>query len=533
MSGDLLDKKASITDLLTIDRGKSSTLHVKSAKSKKSLKHRMSAAHTITPSLMSKEEVKRVIERRSSFSKEQKPVIEDIDINEFHCGGNNDLIEKMNKFVEEQWAKRTKGVGRIRLKRLWKRARGKELDEEQEKEMLRRQFILEHISEEQKELFLEELKEMEHEEDDNDAEANNPKFEIIPRILGANQGTCKCQILRSSDNWSTGIKSTECSILNAYLDLIQKSKHFIYIENQFFISNPGKGGIVKNQIAKALKERIFTAWEKDENFKIIVFIPLLPGFEGDVLKSDSAVLKTQIKYQQETISKGKNSLYELLKKEGIDPDDYIRFYGLRQHGMFSGVPKHEIIYIHSKLMIVDDRFVICGSANVNDRSMLGCRDSEIAVLIEDEDVIETKMGGEPFMVGRMPHYIRTEIYKGEWILSNLNIEHFGADKIDEVADPIDSKFFKIFEMRAKRNSEIYRDIFRAEPCDFQTSFKVLKKDRKEFKETPEEEIVEKYHKLSKEIKGHFVEYPLFFLKDSSLSLKLTDKEKLVPAINFV
>lgn len=39
----------------------------------------------------------------------------------------------------------------------------------------------------------------------------------------------------------------------------------------------------------------------------------------------------------------------------------------------------EILYIHSKLMIVDDRNVIIGSANINDRSLKGPRDSEIAV----------------------------------------------------------------------------------------------------------------------------------------------------------
>jgi phosphatidylserine/phosphatidylglycerophosphate/cardiolipin synthase-like enzyme len=42
----------------------------------------------------------------------------------------------------------------------------------------------------------------------------------------------------------------------------------------------------------------------------------------------------------------------------------------------------ELIYVHSKLLIADDKLVICGSANINDRSMLGKRDSEIAVVIE-------------------------------------------------------------------------------------------------------------------------------------------------------
>ena len=37
------------------------------------------------------------------------------------------------------------------------------------------------------------------------------------------------------------------------------------------------------------------------------------------------------------------------------------------------------VYTHSKLMIVDDWCLIVGSANINDRSMLGDRDSEMAV----------------------------------------------------------------------------------------------------------------------------------------------------------
>lgn len=36
-------------------------------------------------------------------------------------------------------------------------------------------------------------------------------------------------------------------------------------------------------------------------------------------------------------------------------------------------------------MIVDDRFMIIGSANINDRSLLGSRDSELAIVVEDPD----------------------------------------------------------------------------------------------------------------------------------------------------
>lgn len=56
--------------------------------------------------------------------------------------------------------------------------------------------------------------------------------------------------------------------------------------------------------------------------------------------------------------------------------DYLQVFSLRAHALLEGKnPVTEILYIHSKLMIVDDEKVILGSANINDRSLLGKRDS--------------------------------------------------------------------------------------------------------------------------------------------------------------
>lgn len=71
-------------------------------------------------------------------------------------------------------------------------------------------------------------------------------------------------------------------------------------------------------------------------------------------------------------------------KEGLtrkEIDRYIYFFGLRKGGVLNQIPVTEIIYVHSKLMIVDDKRTIVGSANINDRSLLGNRDSEIAICI--------------------------------------------------------------------------------------------------------------------------------------------------------
>ena len=71
----------------------------------------------------------------------------------------------------------------------------------------------------------------------------------------------------------------------------------------------------------------------------------------------------------------------------------------------------EIIYVHSKLMIVDDKYVICGSANINDRSLLGKRDSEIAAVIKDEDMIDSFLDDKPVKVGRYAYSLRKKIFE--------------------------------------------------------------------------------------------------------------------------
>ena len=39
----------------------------------------------------------------------------------------------------------------------------------------------------------------------------------------------------------------------------------------------------------------------------------------------------------------------------------------------------QMIYVHSKMIIIDDAYIIVGSANINERSMSGTRDTEMAV----------------------------------------------------------------------------------------------------------------------------------------------------------
>ena len=139
---------------------------------------------------MAKEQIEKQIKpRRSSVTYKQDVMLEDVDIDEFHCGGDNVLLDQMKDYVNKEYAKRLKGIGRLKFKKFWKKVRGKDFNEEKEKEHLREKFILEHLSSEQKKLFSQELLEAKLDEEDADAEENNPKFEIIPRLAAGSKGT--------------------------------------------------------------------------------------------------------------------------------------------------------------------------------------------------------------------------------------------------------------------------------------------------------------------------------------------------------
>lgn len=69
-----------------------------------------------------------------------------------------------------------------------------------------------------------------------------------------------------------------------------------------------------------------------------------------------------------------------LHVSGVDPHSYVSVCGLRKHGILGNMPVTELIYVHSKLMIVDDVKCIIGSANLNDRSLSG---QTVAIIIWD------------------------------------------------------------------------------------------------------------------------------------------------------
>ena len=140
-----------------------------------------------------------------------------------------------------------------------------------------------------------------------------------------------CQIVRSCTKWSHGIP-TEHSVANAYISVIENSRHFVYIENQFFITAcTDAQKPVKNKIGAAIVDRILRAARAGEKYKIIVLIPAIPGFAGDLKDDASLGTRAIMEFQYNSINRGGHSIMEMIAKEGYDPTEYIRFYNLRNY----------------------------------------------------------------------------------------------------------------------------------------------------------------------------------------------------------
>lgn len=257
-------------------------------------------------------------------------------------------------------------------------------------------------------------------------------------------GTCEVQILRSAGPWSIGFREkTEHSIMNAYVKMIEESEHFVYIENQFFISScVTEGATITNLIGDALVERATRAFKNEEDWRAVIVIPLIPGFQNTVEQEGGTSVRLIMQYQYRSICRGESSIFGRLKAQGIEPQDYIRFYALRTWGKIGSkkLLVTEQLYIHAKCMVVDDRIAIIGSANINERSMLGNRDSECAAVVRDTDMVESRMNGVPYKVGRFPHTLRMRLMR----------EHLGLD-VDEIME--DAQIVETKKQKEKAREE--------------------------------------------------------------------------------
>ncbi|KIH89408.1 phospholipase D [Sporothrix brasiliensis 5110] len=411
-----------------------------------------------------------------------------------------------------------------------------------------------------------------------------------PAFGSGDLGGVHIQLTRSCCQWSAGHK-IEHSIANAYISAILNAEHFVYIENQFFITATSDDQHpVSNKIGRAIVQRIVRAHEQGDKFGMVVCIPAVPGFAGDLHADGALGTRAIMEYQYNSINRGKNSIYGALIAAGVsDPAHYLRFYNLRNYDRINTTPLmgraekasgvayedarrefddavesgydgysreggkvhselgdsyrryqagaaditrdqpdllktadtvsasymdggpdltkrgwmgegapgltgdggdaelaafvSEELYIHTKVLIADDRLVICGSANLNDRSQLGSHDSEIAVVIEDpEHPVHTTMGGNPYVVGAFPASLRRHLFRKHigllpdqrWDQPTQNFSPITvapnaydwdspADRL--VSDPLSANFTRLWQTTAATNTAVFDDVFHCVPSD--------------------------------------------------------------------
>jgi phosphatidylserine/phosphatidylglycerophosphate/cardiolipin synthase-like enzyme len=91
----------------------------------------------------------------------------------------------------------------------------------------------------------------------------------------------------------------------------------------------------------------------------------------------------------------------------------------------SSDPGHKEIYVHSKLIIIDDRYVAIGSANVDARSLH--IETELTLGIVDGETEPSKLGGTPSTVCKFAKELREKLWT----------EHLGVD-LSQSPDPIEA-----------------------------------------------------------------------------------------------
>ncbi|CAN1218046.1 Phospholipase D alpha 4 [Linum perenne] len=212
------------------------------------------------------------------------------------------------------------------------------------------------------------------------------------------------QVFRSIDHVSAAQmphnQKVEQSIHEAYVEAIRKADRFIYIENQYFIGgchmwDRDQGCGCRNLVPIEISLKIVQKIRQKKMFAVYIVIPMWP--EGH---PESDAVHDILHWTRETMAMMYRIIGEALQEcgEPAHPKDYLNFFCLANREMESPqefVPpysphpstqywlaqKHRrfMVYVHSKLMIVDDAYILIGSANVNQRSMDGQRDTEIAI----------------------------------------------------------------------------------------------------------------------------------------------------------
>ena len=166
-------------------------------------------------------------------------------------------------------------------------------------------------------------------------------------------GDVELQVVRTIPEGVFGaLPAGDFSVFESYRRALRSAERLVYLENQFLWSP---------EIVSILAEKLRNP--PSDDFRIVAVLPAHPNDGADVSKGAVATL--------------------------IEADDEDRRFLACTLTARTG-PLRDLVYVHAKVGIVDDRWLTIGSANLNERSMFN--DSEVNIVTLDEKVArETRL----------------------------------------------------------------------------------------------------------------------------------------------
>jgi phosphatidylserine/phosphatidylglycerophosphate/cardiolipin synthase-like enzyme len=167
---------------------------------------------------------------------------------------------------------------------------------------------------------------------------------LAPAQPPAPQGDVEVQVVRTvRDGIFKKVPRGDYSLLEAYTAALRSAERFVYLENQFLWSP---------EIAAILADKLRNPPRDD--FRIVVLLPARANDGADVSCGQVAALIEA-------------------------DDDNARFLACTLYARAANL--HDQVYVHSKIGIVDDRWLTVGSANLNSHSLFN--DTEMNVVTLD------------------------------------------------------------------------------------------------------------------------------------------------------
>ena len=193
-----------------------------------------------------------------------------------------------------------------------------------------------------------------------------------PEPQEAKGGDVELQVVRTiPERVFNSLPNGDFSVFESYVRALRSAQRFVYLENQFLWSP---------EIVAILVEKLQNP--PSDDFRIVAVLPARPNDGADVSRGAVSAL--------------------------IHADDgNERFLACTIYARTG--PLRDLVYVHAKIGIVDDRWFTIGSANLNERSMFN--DSEVNVVSLDEELaratrlrlweehLETsEVGGDPTQI---------------------------------------------------------------------------------------------------------------------------------------